>query len=161
MKKNLDDSSHTNYIAPMKIKSTKDIVDQISKIREAANLLIEKELHYRGIEGVVPAHGMVFSFLFKQKDLVPIMSVVQNSGRAKSTVTEMVKTLERYGYIYRQSSPDDGRSFHIGLTDKGWSIRSDFEEISEILIRKVYGDMAGKEREKLVQLLSQIEDNLA
>jgi len=144
----------------MKNKSPKGIIDQISKIREAANLLIERELNLRKIEGVVPAHGMVFAFLFQQQGPVPIMSLVKESGRAKSTVTGIVKTLERYGYIYRQASPEDGRSFHIGLTEKGWSIKSDFEEISDLLIRKVYGDMATEDQESLVALLAQIEKNL-
>lgn len=144
----------------MKNRSTKEIIDQISKIREAANLLIERELHLRGIEGIVPAHGLVFAFLFQQNGPVPIVSLVKNSGRAKSTVTGMVKTLERYGYIYKEASPEDGRSFHIALTKKGWAVKSDFEEISDMLIQKVYGDMPGEDQEHLVNLLSQIEQNM-
>ena len=144
----------------MKNESTTKIIDQISKIREAANLLIERELHSREIEGVVPAHGLVFTFLFQQTGPVPIVSLVKNSGRAKSTVTGMVKTLERYGYIYRQASPEDGRSFHIALTEKGWAVKSDFDEISDMLIRKVYGNMPGEDQEHLVNLLSRIEQNM-
>ncbi len=144
----------------MKKNLTGNIIDQISKIREAANLLIDRELISRGIEGVMPAHGSVFSFLFQQQGPVPIVSLVKKSGRAKSTVTGMVKTLERYGYIYRQACLEDGRSFHIGLTEKGWSIKSDFEEISDLLIQKVYGDMSDEDRECLVKLLGRIEENL-
>lgn len=144
----------------MKIRLAKEIIDQISKIREAANIFIEHELNSRRIEGVMPAHGLVFAFLFKQHGPVPIVSLVKKSGRAKSTVTGMVKTLEQYGYIYRQISPDDARSFHIGLTEKGWSIKSDFEEISDLLIQKVYGDMSDKDRDFLVKLLTQVEENL-
>ena len=50
-------------------KTTGNIIDQISKIREAANLLIERELAKRKIEGIVPAHGVVFKFLFQLKFL--------------------------------------------------------------------------------------------
>lgn len=144
----------------MKIRSSKNIINQISKIREAANIFIEHELDSRGIEGVVPAHGVVFAFLYKQHGPVPIVSLVKISGRAKSTVTGMVKTLEQYGYLHRQVSPDDARSFHIELTKKGWSIKSDFEEISDMLIQKVYGDITNKDQDFLVKLLTQIEENL-
>lgn len=144
----------------MTTKSSREIIDQISKIREAANLLIEHQLSLRGIEGVVPAHGIIFANLFKQNGPVPIMFLVHKSGRAKSTVTGIIKTLERHGYIYRQASTDDGRSFVIGLTEKGWSIKSDFEEISDLLIQKIYGNMPGKDRASLVKLLAQIEKNM-
>ena len=144
----------------MNSTSTRKIIDQVSKIREAANRLIEHELNSRGIKGIMPAHGSVFAFLFQQQEPIPIMSLVKKTGRAKSTVTGMVKTLERHGYIYRQTSPEDGRSFHIGLTEKGWAIKSDFEEISNLLIKKVYGDMSGADRERLAKLLAQVEENL-
>ena len=60
----------------------------------------------------------------------------------------------------KDASPEDGRSFHIGLTKKGWAVKSDFEEISDMLIRKVYGDMPREDQEYLVNLLSQIEHNM-
>ncbi len=141
-------------------KTTGNIIDQISKIREAANLLIERELAKRKIEGIVPAHGVVFKFLFQQKEPIPITTLVQKTGRAKSTVTGIVKTLERNGYIFKQPSREDGRSFHIGLTEKGWSIKSEFEEISDALNNRVYGEMPSENRDMLSTLLAKIEKNL-
>ena len=145
----------------MNIKSPRHIIAQISKLREAANLLIEGELHSRGISGVVPAHGIVFAFLFRQKEPVPITFLVKESGRAKSTVTGMVKTLEQHGYLFREACVEDARSFLIGLTKKGRALQGDFEEISDILEKKVYGDMPDKDREKLMKLLGEIERNLS
>ncbi len=146
-------------ISRMNKKNTKDIINQISKIREAANLFITSELNSRGIEGVLPAHGIVFSFLFKQNGSVPIMSLVNESGRSKSTVTGIVKTLERYGYIYKETSPNDGRSFHIGLTEKGLNVKNDFEEISALLIKTVYTGIPVKDREYAAGILNKILTN--
>ncbi len=146
-------------IQSMNKKNTKDIINQISKIREAANLFITSELNSRGIEGVLPAHGIVFSFLFKQNGSVPIMSLVNESGRSKSTVTGIVKTLERYGYIYKETSPNDGRSFHIGLTEKGLNVKNDFEEISALLIKTVYTGIPVKDREYAAGILNKILTN--
>lgn len=140
--------------------STRNIIDRVAKIREAANAFIEKELHERGLSGIVPAHGSIFAFLFQQQEPVPITSLVKRSGRAKSTVTGIVKTLERHGYLFRQECPDDARSTQIGLTEKGWRIKRDFEEISELLGVRVYGDMPLEDREKVSLLLEQIGKNL-
>jgi DNA-binding MarR family transcriptional regulator len=140
--------------------SPQSIIDLIAKIRERSNLLIEQELSARGLNGVVPAHGSVFAYLFQQHEPVPIMAVVKQSGRAKSTITGIVKTLEKHGYIYRQPSEQDARSVDIGLTEKGWAVKQDFEEISALLLDTVYGDMAITDREHLVTQLSRIEANL-
>ena len=144
----------------MNNKTPRAIIAQISKIREASNFLIERELHSRGINGIVPAHGAVFNFLFRQKEPVPITALVKQSGRAKSTVTGIVKTLEQHGYLFRQDSAEDARSFQIGLTEKGRALESDFKEISDLLEKKVYGGMAHKDRENLMMLLGKIERNL-
>jgi DNA-binding MarR family transcriptional regulator len=140
--------------------SPRNIVDLVSRIREAVNLLIERELQQRGLMGIVPAHGLVFSFLFRQNGVIPINSLVQQSGRVKSTVTGMINTLDKHGYIHRQECAEDGRSTLIGLTEKGKAIRQDFEEISDVLEKQVYGDMQQDNRLRLVELLSVIENNL-
>jgi len=140
--------------------NTQGIVGQIARIREQTHTLLEDQLRTRQIEGIVPAHGSVLAFLFRQTEPVPIKSVVEAVGRVKSTVTGMVKTLERYGYIRRFQSPEDQRMVYIALTEKGRALQPDFETISQALLAHVYGDMPSKEQESLVRLLSKIERNL-
>lgn len=144
----------------MNIKPHHNIIARIAKIRESANAFIEQELKDRGLTGIVPAHGVVFAFLFRQEESVPITSLVKRSGRAKSTVTGIVKTLERHGYVFRQECSEDARSSQIGLTEKGWAIKDDFKEISQLLEDRVYGDMPQEDRRRVMELLSQIEGNL-
>lgn len=136
------------------------IIARIARIREAANLLIERELQRRGMTGIVPAHGSVFHYLFAQQEPVPIKSLVARSGRVKSTVTGMVNTLERYGYLCKQGCEDDARSVRICLTEKGWALKKDFDEISTLVLARIYGDMPETDRQRLVELLAVIEHNL-
>ena len=143
------------------IKPTESaVIAQIARIRESANLFIESELKARGITGIVPAHGAVLNFLFRQSELVPIKSVVRHIGRVKSTTTGIVSTLERHGYLYRQGCCQDARSVRIGLTDKGKAFMQDFEQISVRLLERVYGDMPAEDRRRLAELLTRIEANL-
>lgn len=139
---------------------TRGIVAQIARIRESANLLIEKELREHSIEGIVPAHGPVLLFLFQRSKPVPIKVVVENARRAKSTVTVMINTLQRYGYVRKLPCEADNRVTYVELTQKGRKLRKDFFDISRILITKLYGDMSDKDRERLVRQLEQIEQNL-
>ena len=139
---------------------TRGVVGQIARIREQANLLIESELRNRSISGIVPAHGSVLHFLFQQSKPVPIKAVVEKAGRAKSTVTAMVNTLERHGYVRKLPCKTDNRVTYIELTQKGLRFRKDFDDISKLLLKRLYGDMNEKNRERLVRQLEQVERNL-
>lgn len=140
--------------------NTHGIIGQVARIREAANLLIEKELKVRSIKGIVPAHGPALFFLFQQNKPVPIKAVVDSIGRVKSTVTVMINTLEKHGYIQKFPCESDSRVTYIELTSMGRKLQKDFDEISTILLNKVYGNMNKKHREELVKQLNQIEQNL-
>ena len=140
---------------------TRGIIGQIARIREQANLVIEAELRQRSIEGIVPAHGPVLAFLFQQSEPVPIKAVVENVRRVKSTVTVMINTLEKHGYIRKLPSESDNRVTYVELTPKGRRFRKDFEEISRVLVNKIYGDMSERDRERLVKQLENIESNLS
>jgi DNA-binding MarR family transcriptional regulator len=137
------------------------IVGQIARIREKANALVEKELQSRRLKGIVPAHGPVLAFLFRQSEPVPIKAVVENVQRVKSTVTVTISTLEKHGYLRKFPSETDTRVTYVELTPKGRRIQKDFGEISQTLRSKLYGDMSQKDREHLVRQLDQIEANLS
>lgn len=145
---------------PNKTLDPNGILGRIATIREAANLFLERELHARGMTGIVPAHGSVLHFLFRQSKPVPIKALVQQIGRVKSTVTGIVNTLERHGYLFKQGCDQDARSVRIGLTEKGWALKPDFDQISAKLLAQVFGDMPEPDRQRLMELLAKIEDNL-
>ncbi len=136
------------------------VVGQIARIREKANALVEKELRERGIKGLVPAHGPVLAFLLQQREPVPIRAVVESVRRVKSTVTVTIRTLEKHGYLRKFPCETDARVTYVELTPKGRGLRKDFEAISHALRSKLYGDMSERERERLVQQLDKIEENL-
>ena len=136
------------------------IAGQIARIREKVHALVEKELRHRGMKGIVPAHGAVLAFLFREAKPVPIKAVVENVRRVKSTVTVMIDTLERHGYVRRLPCETDSRVTYVELTLKGHRLQKDFEEISQVLLTRLYGDMGSKDRDRLVKQLESIEDNL-
>ena len=139
---------------------TNSIISVIAKIREKVNLFIEKELQARSIEGVLPAHGPVLHFLFRQTAPVPIKNVVEDVGRVKSTVTGILNTLERYGYILKMPDNIDSRITLVALSDTGRALQKDFHEISMKLLDTVYGDMPAGDRNSLMTQLLTIESNM-
>lgn len=137
------------------------IAGQIGRIREKANALVENELKQRGIKGIVPAHGHVLAFLLRQSQPVAIKAVVEHVRRVKSTVTVTIRTLEKHGYLRKLPCETDARVTYVELTPKGRKLRKDFEEISQALRARLYGDMPEKDRERLVRQLDRVEANLS
>lgn len=137
------------------------IAGQIGRIREKANALVQDELKSRNIKGIVPAHGPVLAFLLQQKQPVAIKAVVEHVRRVKSTVTVTISTLEKHGYLRKLHCETDARVTYVELTAKGNGLQKDFEEISQMLRNKLYGDMCPKDRERLVKQLDEIEENLS
>ncbi len=137
------------------------IAGQIGRIREKANALVENELKSRSIKGIVPAHGPVLAFFLQQKRPVAIKAVVEHVRRVKSTVTVTISTLEKHGYLRRLPCETDARVTYVELTAKGRGLQKDFEEISQMLRSRLYGNMRPKDRERLVKQLGEIEENLS
>ena len=140
---------------------TNGIVDLLSRIRASANLYITEKLVSRGITGIVPAHGQLLFPLFHASGPVPLGELARKSGRAKSTITGMARTLEKLGFIHRTSCPDDGRSVLVELTAEGRALERIFREVSEELIGELYGDMPVEARKRLMDDLTVLEKNLA
>jgi len=103
----------------------------------------------------------VLAFLLRQDEPVPIKAVVESVRRVKSTVTVTISTLEKHGYLRKFPCDTDARVTYVELTPKGRGLQRDFEEISQALRSKLYGNMSPEERECLVRQLDEIEENLS
>lgn len=135
------------------------MIGRISRIRERANLYVERKLREVEIEGILPAHGSILNFLFQQDTPVSMKEIVKKVGRVKSTVTGMIHTLEHHGYVEKLQSLEDGRVQLVRLTEKGRGLRPHFDAISEELIAQFYGAMPQADRVQLAALLGQVEFN--
>ncbi|MBF0410309.1 MAG: MarR family transcriptional regulator [Candidatus Riflebacteria bacterium] len=98
--------------------------------------------------------------LFQEKNAIPLKDLVSKTRRVKSTVTAVVRNLERHGYLSRESCPSDGRVVLVKLTPRGREIRGDFENISELLLQKLYTGISESDRNSLFELLTRLENNL-
>lgn len=76
------------------------------------------------------------------------------------TVTNMVKTLEKNGFIYRKKDTVDGRVSRVYLTEKGIAVKTPIEQIWNKQQDKLLNKLAVNERKMLNDLLHKMENNL-
>lgn len=138
---------------------TDQIISLISTIREKANRFIVQEMTSRGITGLVPSHGNILVFLFKNTTLT-MKDLASMVGKDKSTITALVDKLVALGYVEKKKDEFDNRVVLVNLTEKGEGLKPSFAEISNSLLSTVYDGISEEEKVQLVAILSKIENNL-
>ena len=79
--------------------------------------------------------------------------------RNKSTVTYLINSLTKEGYVIREKSNEDSRETYIVLTPKAWEIQDKIMSISRELISTAYRGMTEEEQLKLLELLNKMDKN--
>ena len=151
----LDNCFIQNYYKSM---STRDIISLIAVVREKANRFIIQEMSMKEMEGLAPSHGDILSALFEYSSLT-MKDLAKEINKDKSTVTALVNKLLNLGYIERTRDITDSRIVYITLAEKGKNLKSDFTEISDKLIERVYKDISKNEQEVLINILTKIQNN--
>jgi MarR family transcriptional regulator, organic hydroperoxide resistance regulator len=76
------------------------------------------------------------------------------------TVTNMVKSLEQNGFIYRKRDEQDARVMRIYLTDKGKELEKPVDLKWKQQQEKLLGSISSEERLVLRELMKRMERNL-
>lgn len=76
------------------------------------------------------------------------------------TITNMVKTLEKKGFVYRMKDPNDGRVSRVYLTDKGLEVREPIENMWRNQQDRLLKGLTEEDRILLNKFLQQMENNL-
>lgn len=139
---------------------TSDTLERIGRIRTRAQLFIIDELARRGIEDVVPSHGAVLAYLYRNGGPVPVTALVLALKRPKSTITKTTDSLESGGYLSKTPNPGDGRSYLVELTPRGREFYAVFTEISERLEARLFAGLPDEDRQTFSRLLRVLEENL-
>ncbi len=86
---------------------------------------------------------------------------IAESLRVKpSTITVMLRRMERAGLLKRETDPQDMRVSRVYLTEKGKSLRKEVEEIMKALEEECFANFTLEEKVLLRRFFLQIRDNL-
>ncbi|AOK92841.1 MULTISPECIES: MarR family winged helix-turn-helix transcriptional regulator [Paenibacillus] len=94
-------------------------------------------------------------------DGVTQMQLCEHLKCEPPTVTNMVKSLEQNGFIYRKRDEQDARIMRIFLTDKGKELETPVEVKWRQQQEKLLQSISTEDRLILRQLMQQMENNLS
>lgn len=83
------------------------------------------------------------------------------AGVTRATMTGLIDTLERDGFVKREPDPDDRRMMSVRLTPKGDRFLNDFLPGHFKVITEVLSPLSESERRSLVRLLTKVQAHVA
>ena len=133
-------------------------INLISRIKELAGIIIVSELEKLGIKGIVPSHGDIIVTLMKYGELT-MTEIAEKINRDRSTVTTLIKKLNKIGFTATRKNESDQRSNLVFLTTKGKELEEGFKEISEKLYSIQFEGVNEEEKEIFRSVLIKMYNN--
>jgi DNA-binding MarR family transcriptional regulator len=102
---------------------------------------------------VVMIVGLGIVVLGAQLAVEGATTIAERLGVSKPMTAAHLQSLEEKGYIYREASPGDKRSFFVRPTEAGRELAREFETKQREYMKKVEEKMGEGEFDELVRLL--------
>ena len=119
-------------------------LQEFKKVGHLIHLLVEREAKKRGFEFFAGPQGQVLVFLShreKEGKVTLIRDIEQELHISKSVASNLIKRMERNGFIYIEPSPTDKRAKFVFLADSVKANLKDmklfFEEVDQSLVAGV------------------------
>ena len=115
-----------------------------------------------GVDQVMVMHGWIIAYLYENPDRDIYQKDIENTFRiTRSTVTNILKLMEKKGYIRRISVEKDARLKKIILTPMAAQIqRQNFSDIHNIMEKQMTRDIPPEELACFLRVLGKMKQNL-
>ena len=129
----------------------------------AMNLVLTADLIVKRIAGLLrpfdlsPAGGLVLSTLADSDSPLSPNKIAEDLIISRASVTGLLDSLERRGYVQRTPHSSDRRMLLIELTDTGRKVARDFRPIVHLHEKVWLGALSEKEQRQVIDLLHRIQ----
>ena len=117
---------------------------EFRKLGHLIHLMVEREARKRGFEFIAGPQGQALVFLSQQEEkgaVTLIRDIEQELHISKSVTSNLIKRMEKNGFIYLEASPTDKRAKYVYLTENVRAYLDEtkqfFEEIDQALVAGV------------------------
>ncbi len=114
-----------------------------------------------GFDEVTIMHGYIMGYLYRNRDRdIFQRDIEQHFGITKSTVTSIIKLMEKKGYVYRQSVESDARLKKLTLTDEGINMHLKTIQVIDRLHMDMEQGITDEEKTMFRGIINKMTDNL-
>ena len=131
----------------------------IAKIHQITNRMFTQMLKDYGIGELNSGQGRIL-FALWQEDNIPIRELSVKTQLTKSTLTTMLKRLDKAGFLTRNSVEDDERIVIVKLSKKSKNLQKKYIDVSKKMTEVFYGALTEEEIDQFEEYLKKILNNL-
>ena len=136
-----------------------DILTALGVIRERINKTLKDELKNSSVD-INCNHMWLLSVVYFNDDKIEIKELIKSLEKKKSTVTEIINTLEKNGLLIRSQSESDKRIYYVETTKKAKEMKPEILKVIEKIQSKVFDGFSVDETVILSKLILKVVDNL-
>ena len=130
----------------------------VTQIHHLGRRVFTELLKERGLD-IGPGQGRIL-FALWQEDGVPINELIKKTLLRKSTLSELLDSLENAKLVKRVQSEEDKRKVLIELTDKTRQMLNVYIEVSVEMTKIFYKGFEAEEIDQFEAYLQRVLDNL-
>jgi DNA-binding MarR family transcriptional regulator len=130
----------------------------VTQIHHLGRRVFSELLKERGLD-IGPGQGRIL-FALWQKDGVPINELIKRTLLRKSTLSELLDSLESAGFVRRVQSEEDRRKILIELTEKTKQMLNVYIDVSKEMTSIFYKGFQLEEMDLFETYLQRVLDNL-
>ena len=131
----------------------------IAKIHQITNRMFTQMLKDYGIGELNSGQGRIL-FALWQEDDIPIRELSVKTQLTKSTLTTMLKRLDKAGFLTRNSVEDDERIVIVKLSEKSKNLQKKYIDVSKKMTEVFYQTLTEEEIDQFEEYLRRILNNL-
>lgn len=136
-----------------------DLLVALGIVRERINKELQSGLKQNGID-INCGHIWLLSLVYLNNGRLEIKELVKQLEKKKSTVTEMINTLEKNGYLVKYQSKEDKRVYYVETTTKAEDMKGHILAIVEGIKDKMFSSFSNSDKKKLSKLMMRIISDL-
>ena len=136
---------------------------ELKKVGHLIHLLVEREAKKRGFEFFAGPQGQVLVFLSdreKEGKVTLIRDIEQKLHISKSVASNLIKRMEKNGFIYIEPSPTDKRAKFVCLTDSVKANLNDMKQFFEEVDQSLVAGVSEEELTIFFKVMHQFYENM-
>lgn len=130
-------------------------------LARAGDLLVKRIAELVQPFDLSPSSALVLSILADATSQLSPSEIAEKLILSRASVTSLLDSLEKYGYVRRTAHPDDRRMLLIELTDDGRRVAHEFRQVVHLNQKEWMGVLSEDEKEQLIGMLQRLQMVLA
>ena len=134
---------------------------EIKMLDNMLNRKICENVKKEGISNISHVQADILGYLYKNKNRIIYQNEVEKEiGARRSTISGILKTMEKNDLIIRRDSLDDARKKEISLTDKSMKKHDELEKKVIIFEKELLKGISCEEKKIFFKVIDKLKENL-